>query len=164
MFALYLEHDYERGLAVEEELLGELRGRPEPFRISNALTLLGLLSTVTGRHDGARAALQEAIAILRKSGDMPSLASALQLTSFALLADGRAEQAAILAARAEAIREPMGSMATGLDILSIEDPRIGARQTLGDEAYEAAAARGRLLDLDGALAAALGPAHEAAPG
>jgi hypothetical protein len=58
----------------------------------------------------------------------------------------------------------MGSMATGLDILSIEDPRIGARRVLGDEAYEAASARGRLLDLEGALAAALGPAHEAALG
>ena len=163
MFALYLEHDYERGLAVEEELLGELRGRPEPFRISNALTLLGLLSTVTGRHDGARAALQEAIAILRKSGDMPSLASALQLTSFALLAEGRAEQAAILAARAEAIREPMGSWQQARHPQH-RGPQDRCSATLGDEAFEAAAARGRLLDLDGALAAALGPAHEAAPG
>ena len=49
----------------------------------------------------------------------------------------------------------MGDVASGLDILSIPDPKIAASAALGEEAYAAAAARGRALDLDGAIAVAL---------
>lgn len=127
----------------------------EPFRIGNALTLLALFRVQVRHFDATRAALAEAMAIWRSAGDMPNIVNALLIGAHGLVAEGRAASAAELSSAIDALREPMGDVASGLDILSIPDPRIAARAALGEEAYAAAAARGRVLDLDGAIAVAL---------
>jgi predicted ATPase/class 3 adenylate cyclase len=154
-FALYLTGEYAEALALEEDLVRELRGRPEPFRLSNALTLTGLLQVANARYGPAREFLREAIDILRASGDVTTLINAIDVAAFLLLREGRPEQAAMVSGAVTGLREPLGELASGLNILSIEDPRVGARAALGDATFEAAVARGKGLGFDDAIALAL---------
>jgi predicted ATPase/class 3 adenylate cyclase len=151
-FAMYLTGDYRDAVALEEELVDALRGRGEPFRLSNALVLTALLRIYVDRAAESLEALAEAMAMLRSAGDIATTLNALQVAAFAMLRDGRPEASAVLSGASDKIREPLGELATGLDILSIEDPKIAARAALGDAAFEAAYERGRALDLDGAIA------------
>jgi predicted ATPase/class 3 adenylate cyclase len=156
-FFLYLQQEYEPALALEEENLRTFRQLGEPFRIGNALTLTGLFRVYANQFDAARTALTEAMAIWRGAGDMPSIVNTLLVGAFALMAEGRAERAAEVSGAIAMLREPLGELATALDILNIEDPALAARRLLGDEAFDAAMQRGRALGLDAAVAAALEP-------
>ena len=82
---------------------------------------------------------------------MPSIVNSLLVAEFAFMTEGDAERTALLKGAIDALREPLGELATALDILHIEDPAIDARHVLGEEAYEAAKTRGRALDLDAAI-------------
>jgi predicted ATPase/class 3 adenylate cyclase len=164
-FSMYLRGDYRNAVELEEELVRSLRGRGEPFRLSNALVLTGLLLIYNERYADSMQALAEAMPILQAAGDIPTTLNALQVAALGMLRDGRFEAAAVLSGASDTLRAPLGELATGLDILSIEDPGIGARQALGDEAYEDAFERGRSLDLDRAVAIVLGgPLPQAAAG
>jgi tetratricopeptide (TPR) repeat protein len=154
-FSMYLIGEYGQALEIEEALVRALQGRGEPFRLSNALVLTSLLRIANGRPADAHETLADAMAILRTAGDIATAVNCLQVAAHGLLQEGRPEAAAVLAGAVDAIRAPLGELATGLDILSIEDPAIGARRALGDAAYEAAYARGRGLDLAGAMTFAL---------
>ena len=94
--------------------------------------------------------LREALDIYRASGDVPSIVNTLLVAAFALMAEGRAETAAEISGAIDAMREPLGELATGLDILSIEDPKLEAHVSLGDAVFGAATQRGRSLDLEAA--------------
>lgn len=136
------KQQYEPALALQEENLRTYRELGEPFRIGNALTLTALFRVYARQFDASRIELREAMAIWRGSGDMPSVVNCLLVAAFGLLAENEVQRAAIISGTVEALREPMGELATALDILSIEDPKIGARRALGDEAYAAAILRG----------------------
>jgi predicted ATPase/class 3 adenylate cyclase len=153
-FTLYLDGAYADALKLEQGIVADLEGGAEPFRLSNALVLTGLLWIYNDRPAEALEVLARSLAMLRKTGDVATTVNSVQVVAFALLQGGRPEEAAIVAGSADAAREGVGQLASGLDILSIEDPKVGARRALGDEAFEEALARGRALELDAALAIA----------
>jgi predicted ATPase len=154
-FSMYLQGDHEAALALQEENLRTFRDLHEPFRIGNALTLTALFRVHLGRFDASREALTEAMATFRAAGDMPSIVQTLLVAAFALIREGRADAAAEVGGVIAALRESMGALASALDILNVPDPMIAARQALGDEAYQAAIERGRLLDMDAGVALAM---------
>ncbi len=158
-FALYLQHDYGAALALEEENLRTFRELREPFRIGSALTLAAIFKIYARDFDGARAALREAMGIFRAAGDMPTVVNCLLIGAFALVAEGTTERAAEVLGTIAALREPLGELATALDIVHIEDPSVEARRALGDEAFDVAFARGRELTVDEAILLAYGPAR-----
>ena len=151
-----LQHDYAAALAAEEQNVLVFRQLGNQFRVSTALTLIGLLRIHLGGFVEARAALTEAMSMFRTAGDMPGIVNTLLIAAHGLIVEGRAADAAVVSGAADALSEPLGEVASGLDLAGIAKPATEARQVLGDSAYEAAAERGRSLDLDTIVKLAFG--------
>src|SRR4029077_11561071 len=89
----------------------------------------------------------EAIGFFHSTGDMHRVVSLLIMAAALAIAEGDPGRAALLSGAAAALKEPLGDIATPLQLLRLEDPALAARSQLGDADYEAAYAAGRALTL-----------------
>lgn len=125
---------------------------------------LGLLAGLTleeGEPAAAAELQHESLSALRRFGDRTSLVEGLERSAAIAAALGSAERAARLAGAAEAERAALGEPAGPGERALVERHLTAARARLGEDAFEVAAAAGRLLRLDEALAAALEAAARA---
>jgi len=148
VFLLFHRGDFASARELQEENLAAFRAGGEPFRIANGITILSAIRLKEGDFAGTRDGLVEALQIFRQSGDLHAIVRILMLAATLSLAEGDPVRAARTTGAADAIREPLGEIATPLQLLRIEDPAPIARAALGEEAFEAAYKAGRSMALD----------------
>jgi predicted ATPase/class 3 adenylate cyclase len=150
-FILIHSGEFAEARAVEEENLAAFRASGEALRTESALTLLTILNLKDRKLGAAGESLGETIAMVRAAGDMQRLSSLLTIGAALAIAADDPRRAALLCGAADAIREPLGAVATPMQLIGLDDPAPSARSALGDDAFEAAYADGRALDIDGAV-------------
>jgi predicted ATPase/class 3 adenylate cyclase len=151
-FILIHSGEFAAARAIQEENLAAFRISGEPLRIEGALTILTILNLKDRALGEARASLSETIAMVRAAGDMQRLSSLLTIGASLAVAADDPKRAALLSGAADVIMEPLGSVATPMQLIGLDDPVPAARSALGDDAFETAYAAGRALDIDAAVA------------
>jgi predicted ATPase/class 3 adenylate cyclase len=155
-FILIRTGDLGPARTIQEENLATFRVTDERLAIEGALTLLTVIDLKDRAFAAAHARLRETIAMVRAAGDMQRLSSLLTIGAALAIAEGDPERAARLSGAASVILEPLGSVATPMQLIGLDDPVPAARAALGNEAFEAAYAAGRALDVDAAVSLADG--------
>ncbi|GAA1584027.1 hypothetical protein GCM10009678_78380 [Actinomadura kijaniata] len=124
---------------------------------SYALCVHGLALLTTGDADGAARDLRAALRVKRDLRDRLGIALALDLLGAAVIADGDGAGGARLLGAAERCRSATGMGLFGPYHGMLRELVTGqARDLLGERGFEAACRDGRALDLDDAVAEALG--------
>ncbi|MGK5552392.1 ATP-binding protein [Actinomadura kijaniata] len=124
---------------------------------SYALCVHGLALLTTGDTDGAARDLRAALRVKRDLRDRLGIALALDLLGAAMIADGDGAGGARLLGAAERCRSATGMGLFGPHHGMLRELVTGqARDLLGERGFEAACRDGRALDLDDAVAEALG--------
>jgi len=108
-----------------------------------------------------RADLAQAIGLFRTSGDTHRIVNLVIISAALANAEGDPKRAAVLSGAAAALKEPLGEIATPLQLLGLEDPAAVARFALGDDAFDAQYRAGRALSVDETVQ--LVQAHAARP-
>jgi tetratricopeptide (TPR) repeat protein len=152
VFLMFHQGDYAGARTVQEENLRTFRELGEPFRIANALDLLAASQIRAGDPGAARTSLLEAIEIFDGSGDAQGIVRVLVLAAILAVADGDPEGAARICGVVEKRKEPLGTVATPVEILRLDDPASAARAQLGSESFERLVAEGRELSLEETVA------------
>ncbi len=157
----------QRALSCWEASIPMARDHGIVWGVAYGLSGLARVAFLEGDHDRAARLHGEALEI-RRELDVRGIAFSLAELAWARVAQGRAEQAALLLGAADAGREQVGvSVVLLRDWHSQHEQAIAAAQgALGEAAFEAAYARGRALPLEGAVTLALqgeGPARPAGP-
>ncbi len=151
VFMLLHAGDLPAARAVAEENLAELRTEHSPLRTASALSALTAINLKDGALDGAHASLRESIDTYRASGDSQRVSNLLTMGAALAVADGDPNRAARISGAAAVIAEPLGIVATPMQLLAVDDPVPAARAAMGDAEFEAAFAAGRSLTLDEAI-------------
>ncbi|MGH2465473.1 MAG: tetratricopeptide repeat protein [Candidatus Limnocylindrales bacterium] len=152
VFLMFHQGDYAGAGTLQADNLRTFRELGEPFRIANALDLLAASQIMTDDLKAARTSLLEAVAIFDGSGDAQGIVRALVLTAILAVAAGEPKAAARICGVVERRKEPLGSVATPVEILRLDDPAAAARAQLGSEAFEHLVAEGRGLSLEAIVA------------
>jgi predicted ATPase/DNA-binding CsgD family transcriptional regulator len=142
----YGEGDLPRAVTVGEEALQLARAFGDTFAAGIALHYLGLTACAQGDHARAARCLSELHTVDVLEGNR----EANNFASFAVLAAGigQMESAARLFGAGEALREAVGAALALPERATYEHVIATARATLGDDAFAAAWAVGRVLSLD----------------
>jgi tetratricopeptide (TPR) repeat protein len=136
-----------------DECIELARTGPGGGLLGFALARRGALRAHEGDLAGARSDAREALRNGFERGDRPMLSSALQCSIPVLVALGRVEAATVVSGARRSNesggrRERLGAIVSDL---RIEEALAGAREALGDEAYERAVALGGGLSMDDAV-------------
>jgi ATP/maltotriose-dependent transcriptional regulator MalT len=117
-------------------------------------TLLGLARVAVAQGDlaEARRRYQQGLTTLHEMGSQQFLAVCLEGLAALETGQGEPRQAARLWGAAEVLREVMGTPMHPVDRASYEQARAQTRATLGEQAFAAAWAEGRMLTPEQALA------------
>ena len=151
VFILLHSGDLPAARAVAEENLAARRMDDEPLRTASALSALAAINLKDRAFEAAHASLREAIGTYRSAGDSQRMSSLLTVAAALAFAEGDPNRAARISGAAAVIMEPLGRVATPMQLLGVDDPVPAARATLGDADFEAAYAAGRSLTLDEAV-------------
>jgi tetratricopeptide (TPR) repeat protein len=138
---------YEEALAICQEQ-GDKRG------IANCLEGLGAIDLKQGKHKSAWARLMEGLVIRRELDPTLNAAGHLEGLATIAAAQGRAAQAARLFGAAARAWEGMSRVSRSLERPDSGCAVASVRAALGEEAFAAAWASGRVLTLEEALAEA----------
>ena len=144
-FVAYRDRDFATALSLELENLRVFRQLGQSYRVADALNLLALFQVAVGDFVTARAELAEAAQTFMAVSALPNVVNSLLVAAYAALNEGDARRAAVVTGAVEVLQESIEKSANALSVLGIEDPAVGARAALGDEAYEAEVAAGRAL-------------------
>jgi predicted ATPase/class 3 adenylate cyclase len=147
-FVMFHMGEYKTAQELQWENVRAFRAGGETFRVAIGSGFLSYLEARDGRFAEARAMQREALGIFRQTDDRHSMVRQLMLTAAAAVFAGELELAARLCGAYDAMREPLGEMATPIDTLHLPDPAAQAREGLGDEEFERAYSEGRSLSLD----------------
>jgi len=139
---------YEEGLSICREI-GDRNG------IADALLSLGNVAFAQGDYATAKANYAEILPTYREIGNRHSLAQTFG--GFASLAEveSQPERLAALLGAVVALREEIGAPISPEEQERFDMALAAARQTLGEEIFSAASAKGRAMPLDEAVAYAL---------
>jgi tetratricopeptide (TPR) repeat protein len=152
--------DYERAATLHGELLALNRQAGDLWAVAINLGNLAWTLYVQGKYEQARAVRREGLALAQQICNPVSLAWGLEETGWLCGEQGQAGvpaqwvAAARLMGAAEALRERIGHRLAPQDRPYHEQHRIAARAILGEAAFAAAWAAGRVLPLDEAVAEA----------
>jgi ATP/maltotriose-dependent transcriptional regulator MalT len=136
----------EESLALSREL-GYRQG------ITQSLSLLARVETRQGNYAAASALYEEGLAIGREVGDNLNIAFCLEGLADVVAAQGESAWSARLWGTAEALREAMGTPIPPVYRASYDRSVAAARAQLGEKAFAAAWAGGRMMTPEQALAA-----------
>jgi predicted ATPase len=151
----FLEFDRGRladGLALRRRAIELHREQGDGWKVAENLIGLAMMSRSAGDVDAARFHLREALAMLTQAKDTISMSGALTGLALVAIDDGLPERAARLVGASARIRDDVGG---GIPPELFErwgDPANGARQVIGDDAYEQARAEGYAMDAESAVA------------
>ncbi len=155
------QRDFAGALPVLEEALQVARTFGLPRELGISLQMLGYGLLVAGELDRASPLLLESMTALRQDPQYMFLARGLELLGLVAGKRGRVEDAARMLGAGEAVRANIGAAMMETDRLAMA-PRIAElRDAIGADAFAAAWATGRRLDIDEALA--LVPSAAASP-
>jgi predicted ATPase/class 3 adenylate cyclase len=139
------------GREIEAANLRTFRGAGDRLRLAGALQYIAVFDQFLGRFAEARAELAEAAAIFRTADDLPNTINTLAIAAATAVSAGDAAVAARILGAIATQQATVGEVATVVDLLKIPDPGRGARELLGDGAFERELALGRALSLDEAI-------------
>jgi ATP/maltotriose-dependent transcriptional regulator MalT len=150
--------DLDRAAALCEEGRAVSEGHGERWAYAYAVYVLALVSLTRGDLARAVGYGRRCLRIKRSFHDLLGMVLAIEVLAWTAAADGGSERAAILLGVADQMWPSVGYPMFGSRFLgaSRHACELSARQALGDEAYDAAVQRGRALDVDAAIAYALG--------
>ena len=148
VFSMLRNGEFAAARAIQEENLDAFRQAGEPFRIANGLMLLSAINLRDGALAAAHRSLGEAIGIFRGAGDTYAIVRALTIAAVLANTEDNPTLAARLSGATALLKEPLGDVATPLQILRLEDPAQVARLRLGDAPFDEAFRAGRALSLD----------------
>jgi len=152
----YLElGDAERYKTMHEDLLRRARVARDEQMEGRSLAALARVATDQGRFQDAFALLKDAYRIDREYGDPFEIAFDLVLFARILAFAERAESAARLLSRSEALREELDGTYAGWMMALKEETLAAIRAQLDEAAFAEAWEQGRTLTLDEAVALAL---------
>ena len=147
VFILLHAGDLPAARSLARENLVALRAENEPLRTASALSALTAINLKDGANKAAHACLREALGTYLPTGDSQRISSLFILGAALAVADGEPDRAARISGAAAALAEPLGRLATPMQLLGVDDPVPAARVALGDAAFEAAYAAGRSMTL-----------------
>ena len=116
--------------------------------------LRGMAARLQGDLTGARRRYVEVLERCQRTARLLGIQMALGFLADLAIAEARPEYAAVLAAAGAALSEQLGGTLP-INLTGGEDPLKVARAQLGTEEYEAAAARGRAMQLGEVIALVL---------
>jgi tetratricopeptide (TPR) repeat protein len=146
--------DLERARALHEENLDRARAAGNERIAATTLSALAEYALREGRVQEAVPMLKEADRIHRNLGHLIETAVDLYRFAYALALEGRAETAAQLVSRADALREEIGASMSWIAEFN-EPTRTTIRSQLDEAALADAMEQGRALTVDQAIALAL---------
>ncbi len=148
VFQLFHQAKFAAARTLQEANVESFRQTGDPYPIANALMLLSAIYLKEGAFGRAHDALDQASGIFRRAGDVQAIVRFLIISAALAVAEGKPALAARASAAADVLKEPLGEIATPLQLLRLEDPARAARAALGDEAFDAAYRAGRAMSLD----------------
>ena len=140
--------DRVRATELLEEALATARRIGHTREIAATSVALGRVLAQDGEQQRARAAAEEALELDRALGDRQGIADCLEVLG---AVDADDVRTAVLYGAAAGLRESIGARRHLEHVDWYAAVESAAREALGAEAFEAAAARGRELDLDAAV-------------
>jgi predicted ATPase/class 3 adenylate cyclase len=147
--------DYRAARAFWEESLALCRELEDRFGIAVSLNYLGWTACDQGEYEKARALWEESLALFRELGLKQGIAKDLEGLAAVAVAQAQPERAARLFGVAEALRAAIGAPLPPAEHAEHERFHSAGRAALGEEAFAAAWAAGRVLSLEQAVAYAL---------
>lgn len=163
-FAALLQGDHEQAAELCEEALAlahEL-GSAGVTIVAEASVNLGLAALGQGDHERAAASFREALAVSQEAGKKPTVINALEGIASLVGSLGETTRAAHLWGAAEVARADT-SIALPPDERALYEPYlVAARSEIGQAAWEAALAEGRVMGLEEAAEYALTQEKESA--
>jgi len=147
-FLMFHMGEYAAARAQQEANVAAFRAAGQTFRVAVGTGFLSYLEAREGRYGVARGMQREAFGIFRAAGDAHWMVRVLVLAAASAIVAGLPELAAKLGGAYEALREPLGDVATAIQTLNLPDPVAQAHEALGDAAFETAYAAGRAMSLD----------------
>ncbi len=151
----YRAGDVRGALDHQEAVVRYRRSERNAFRLLDALTLYALLLLEAGRASEGRRVIEEALATLRRAGNVTGAVALLLICARRALQEGDAAGAARICGAIDVIREQTSSGMTVMEVLGLPRPADEARKALGDEVYAREAAAGRRLTVEEAISVAL---------
>jgi tetratricopeptide (TPR) repeat protein len=153
--ALRAKGDLERARTLLEESLSLLRRKTYPLRVANALanTLarLGSIECELGRIARASELFGESLRLGQRFGFIHHVVGPLEGMARVSAVKGLPERAARLLGTAASLRDEMGVPLTSVEGADHEYAANAARTELGEEAFEAAWARGYATPIEEAI-------------
>jgi DNA-binding CsgD family transcriptional regulator len=140
-----------RARSLLEESLPLYREARDQLGIAESLTLLGRVETLAGDYAAARTAYEESLAIGRAVGDNLSMSFSLEGLAAVIAVQGDPVWAARLWGAAEALREAMGTPIPPVYRADYDSSVAAARAQLGEKAFAAAWAEGRVVTIEDVL-------------
>ncbi|MEP7224323.1 MAG: adenylate/guanylate cyclase domain-containing protein [Actinomycetota bacterium] len=146
--------DPERSRALHEEVLHRARTQSDKSIVAVQLFQLGTLAFEDGRIPDAYEMLKEALSINRDDGIPLGIAENLCTFAMFLVAEGRAETAARLLSRAEALSDEIGGVSSWAGRMN-EKTLASIQAQLDEASFAEAYEQGRALTINEAVALAL---------
>jgi predicted ATPase len=148
--------DLVRARVLLEESLALSRGKEYAWSIARTLASLGSVECQAGEYALAWRLYKESLELGRRIGQNLTILRCLEGLSRVAVAQGRMERAAWLCGAAAAVREDRGWPLPPAKRAEHERTVAAVREALGEEAYEAAWARGHALPLEQVITDTLG--------
>ncbi len=151
--------NFDRAIMLCEQARTICQAHGEQWFLSYVFYVLALAAWARGEWRQATAHIQDCLLIKQTLNDPLGTVEAFEVLAWTVVASGEHERVAVLLGAAEKIWPSVGlSPRFGAQHWNIphEESMAQARQSLGDEAFEAAFRRGNELTLDQALEYALG--------
>jgi predicted ATPase len=140
--------DQGRAQTLHEESLALRRELGDIWGIAESLRALGVVAREQDNCERAASLYEESLTLYRKVGDKWRSAVCLEGLAGIAHTQGQMEQAARLFGAASALRDRIGHPLSPADRPAYDRDVAAVRKTLGDEAFAAAWAAGRLTPLD----------------
>jgi tetratricopeptide (TPR) repeat protein len=152
---VYAQGDLGRAAQITEESVALHRELGNKGGVSTGLYNLGWMTLLQNNLGRAVDIYRESLSLSWDAGLNPLVQSALEGFACVAAAKGEAERAARLWGAAQALHETKG-IPRDIDFLDEADARISAVRTgMGEQAWEEAWRKGRVMTLDGAISYAL---------
>ena len=139
-------------LLLEESLLLYREGRDQ-WGIAESLSLLGRVEALAGDYAAARVRCEESLALVREAGANLSVCFSLEGLATVVAVQGDPVWAVRLWGMAEALRETMGTPIPPVYCADYDRAVAAARAQLGEKAFAAVWAQGRIMTQEQALTA-----------
>jgi predicted ATPase/DNA-binding SARP family transcriptional activator/Tfp pilus assembly protein PilF len=154
--------DYERAAALLEACLTLFRELGDKRAVALVLARLGGVASARGKYEQAERLYREGLTLQREVGEKRDIAECLEGMAGIAGAQEGAERTARLLGAAEALREAIGAPLPAVDRAGYDRLVVATRAKLGEETFEQAWQRGRVMPLEQAMAYSLGNADECA--